>query len=110
MEICEHKTKKALLEPKRGDRFSEMLHYWCCVISVKSGMVKCIEGISGRLAVTQYGGAEELEERYRYRGIEGHFIAYHDSSESNAKMFEEAFVAQQESKGDKRDAIMELIL
>ena len=33
----------------------------------------------------------------------------HSTSESNAKKFEDAFIAQHEEKGEKRDAIIEIL-
>ena len=102
------KTKQALLDPKRGTLFSEMLAYWCCVISVEGGKPVCIEGNSGSLKIRKYDSAEELEARYRYGSIEGHWITYHDTSEQNAQKFESAFLSRDE-KEEKRDAIIDLI-
>ena len=103
------KTKSALLDPKRGTLFSEMLAYWCCVISTEGGKPVCIEGNRTNLNIRKYESAEELEERYRYGSIEGHWIMHHNTSESNAKTFEDAFIAQHEEKGEKRDAIIEIL-
>ena len=103
------KTKSALLDPKRGTLFSEMLAYWCCVVSVKDGKPTCVEGNRTNLSIRKYESAEELEKRYRYGSIEGHWIMLHETSESNAKKFEDAFMAQHEGKGEKRDAIIEIL-
>ena len=104
------KTKSALLDPKRGTLFSEMLAYWCCVVSVKDGNPTCIEGNRNNLSIRKYESAEELEKRYRYGNIEGHWIRLNSTSESNAKRFEDAFIAaQHEEKGEKRDAIIEIL-
>ncbi len=101
--------KQAFSSPKRGMLFSEMLTYWCCVISAEGGKPVCIEGNNGNLAIRKYESAEELEKRYRYSGIEGYWVFLHDISESNAKKFEEAFISQREEKGEKRDAIIEML-
>lgn len=102
------RTRLALLGPKRGTLFSEMLAYWCCVISVEGGKPVCIEGNRRNLRIRKYASAEELEARYRYGSIEGHWIMYHETSESNAERFVAAFLAQQEEKGERRDSAIEL--
>lgn len=110
MNIDKTNTKEALLDPKRGTLFSEMLAYWCCVIAVKDGMPVCIEGNKSNLKIRRYESAGELESRYRYGSIEGHWITLHNTSESNAEKFEAAFIEQHEEKGEKRDAIIEILM
>jgi hypothetical protein len=104
------KTKAALLSPSRGTLFSEMLTYWCCVISVDGGQPRCIEGNKGRLSISKYDSIEAFERRYRYSSIEGHWVSYHDSSESNAERFEQLFIEEKSALGDKRDAILNILL
>ena len=47
----ENKTKNALLNPKRGTMFSEMLSYWLCVIhlTISPSTTNYADGIDGRV-------------------------------------------------------------
>ena len=103
------KTKDALLNPKKGDIFSEMLHYWCCVISVNGGRPKCIEGNSNKFCIRQYESCEELEQRYRYQYADGHWISYFGQSESLLDGMSKEYIDQQESIVEKREAMLEII-
>ena len=107
----ENKTKNALLNPKRGSMFSEMLSYWLCVIHIAdNGQITTIQGVITNWAVMKYASSKELEERFRYSTNNSHWIEYHNDDEENARKFEERFVKHKVTEQEKRDARIELIL
>lgn len=107
----ENKTKNALLNPKRGTMFSEMLSYWLCVIHIAdNGQITTIQGVRTNWQVMKYTSSNELEERFRYSTNNSHWIDYHNDDEENASKFEQNFVNHKSTEQEKRDARIELIL
>jgi hypothetical protein len=107
----ENKTKNALLNPKRGTMFSEMLAYWLCVIHIAdNGEITTIQGVRTNWQVVKYPSSKELEQRFRYSTNNSHWIDYHNDDEENARRFEENFVNHKSTEQEKRDARIELIL
>jgi hypothetical protein len=108
----ENKTKNALLNPKRGTMFSEMLSYWLCVIHIAdNGQITTIQGVRTNWQVVKYPSSKELEQRFRYSTNNiSHWIDHHNDDEENASKFEEMFVNHKLTEQEKRDARIELIL
>ena len=110
MTELEKETERALKNPRRGTTFNEMLAYWVCVIKADETGITCLETANGNWRITRFADADQLERKFRYESIEGHWISLHSDRPETAEHFENIYINHFKEEDRRRDARLELIL